>query len=411
LGKKMLVAGGAIAAGAHYLAPKIDNSSEYSMELMKLSNRVFHDRDEAGRQKGKQQINNTVKKAIELGGGDIGDTLQGYEGLVSSQAFTPQQVDELLPRINMTAASVGANPYKVAELASSLHYFKIPTDKLPNALSGIVRMGQMGPVDADVIAEHAKGMFEQLGGIGGGGYQGLRAVLPLAESSALGAATPEAALTNATDLVNDILSPNLDSAAGRIKIGGKKISWHESIIKQMGQGVDPLEAARTIVNKAIDNDKQYQSLNRQLNKTTDPTKRDRLERQIQAVRGVYYGKFFRNQQARMSFIAYEQHYDKVKALQGALDQEYYGKPGELATDKDMKGIQNETEFKKKRAGSLEILDQNDIMTPLAKLEGEVADEFTKLDEVLPNVTKGLVGLGVALGTVSAVGGAGIVLDT
>ncbi|WP_366539018.1 hypothetical protein, partial [Serratia marcescens] len=269
----------------------------------------------------------------------------------------------------------------------------------------------MGPVDADVIAEHAKGMFEQLGGIGGGGYQGLRAVLPLAESSALGAATPEAALTNATDLVNDILSPNLDSAAGRIKIGGKKISWHESIIKQMGQGVDPLEAARTIVNKAIDNDKQYQSLNRQLNKTTDPTKRDRLERQIQAVRGVYYGKFFRNQQARMSFIAYEQHYDKVKALQGALDQEYYGKPGELATDKDMKGIQNETEFKKKRAGSLEILDQNDIMTPLAKLEGEVADEFTKLDEVLPNVTKGLVGLGVALGTVSAVGGAGIVLDT
>uniref|UniRef100_UPI0006607AAD hypothetical protein n=1 Tax=Serratia TaxID=613 RepID=UPI0006607AAD len=204
---------------------------------------------------------------------------------------------------------------------------------------------------------------------------------------------------------------NLDSAAGRIKIGGKKISWHESIIKQMGQGVDPLEAARTIVNKAIDNDKQYQSLNRQLNKTTDPTKRDRLERQIQAVRGVYYGKFFRNQQARMSFIAYEQHYDKVKALQGALDQEYYGKPGELATDKDMKGIQNETEFKKKRAGSLEILDQNDIMTPLAKLEGEVADEFTKLDEVLPNVTKGLVGLGVALGTVSAVGGAGIVLDT
>ncbi|MGQ8700608.1 hypothetical protein [Serratia marcescens] len=411
LGKKMLVVGAAVGAGAHYLSPKIDNSSEYSMELMKLSNRVFHDRDEAGRQKGKQQISNTVKKAIELGGGDIGDTLQGYEGLVSSQAFTPQQVDQLLPRINMTAASVGANPYKVAELASSLHYFKIPTDKLPNALSGIVRMGQMGPVDADVIAEHAKGMFEQLGGIGGGGYQGLRAVLPLAESSALGAATPAQALTNATDLVNDILSPNLDNAAKRIKINGKKINWHQSIIKMMGQGIDPLEAARTIVNKAIDNDKQYQSLNQKLKQATDPTQRDRLERQVQAVRGVYYGKFFRNQQARMSFIAYEQHYDKVKSLQGALDQEYYGKPGELATDKDMEGIKNEPEFKKKRAGSLETLDQNAVLKPLADIEGDVADKFTQLDEVLPNVTKGLVGLGVALGTVGAVGGTGIVLDT
>ena len=410
LGKKLLVAGAAVGAAAHYLAPKIDNSSEYSMELMKLSNRVFHNRDEAGRQKGKQEINATVTKATELGGGDVGDTLKGYEGLVSSQAFTPKQVDQLLPRINMTAASVGANPYKVAELASSLHFFKIPTDKIPNALSAVVRMGQMGPVDADVIAEHAKGMFEQLGGIGGGGYQGLRAVLPLAESSALGAATPAQALTNATDLVNDILSPNLDNAAKRIKINGKKINWHQSIIKMMGQGIDPLEAARTIVNKAIDNDKQYQSLNGKLKQTTDPTQRDRLERQMQAVRGVYMGKFFRNQQARMSFIAYEQHYDKVKSLQGALDQEYYGKPGELATDKDMAGVYKEPEFQKKRAGNLSILDQNSILKPVANIEGDVADEFTKLYEALPNVTAGLVGLGLALKGAGLLGLAGVTVD-
>lgn len=411
LGKKLLVAGAVIGAGAHYLAPKIENSADYSMELMKLSNRVFHDRDTKGREKGKREIDNSVRNAIELGGGSVEDTVSGYEGLISSQAFSVQEANKLLPRVNMAASSVGANPYKVAELASSLHYFKIPTDKIPNALSGVVRMGQMGPVDADVIAEHAKGMFEQLGGIGGGGYQGLRAVLPLAESSALGAATPAQALTNATDLVNDILSPNLDNAAGRIKINGKKIHWHDSIIKMMGQGIDPLEAARTIVNKTIDNDKQYQLLNGTLKQTTDPTQRDRLERQIQAIRGVYYGKFFRNQQARMSFIGYEQHYDKVKSLQGALDQEYYGKPGELATDKDMTGVSPEPAFKTKQAASLAMLDANSVLEPGADIWGDIAGGFTKLDEVLPNVTKGLVALGLALAATASAAGAGVVIDS
>lgn len=409
-GKHLLTAGAGVAAGVHYLAPKITNSSEYSMELMKLSNRVFHNRDTAGRQKGKDEINDAVRSAIEQGGGTVPETLVGYEGLIASQAYSPAQANQLLPRINMTASSVGADSGKVAELASSLHFFQIPFDKIPNALSGVVRMGQMGPVDADVIAEYGKGMLEQLGSVGGANYQGLRAVLPLAESSALGASTPAQALTNATDLVNDILSPNLDSAAKRVKINGKKIKWHDSIIKMMGQGIDPLEAARTIVNKAIDNDSQYKSLNSQLNKTNDPVQRDRLQRQIQAVRGVYYGKFFRNQQARMAFIGYEQHYDKVKSLQDAMDQEYYGKPGELATDKDMKGVRKESEFKTTQASSLSILDQNSLMSPLAKIEGDIAAEFTKLDEVLPTVTKSLEGLAIAVGTVGAIGATGIAAD-
>lgn len=311
----------------------------------------------------------------------------------------------------MAASSVGADPHKVADLASSLHFFKIPTNKIPNALSGVVRMGQMGPVDADVIAEHAKEIFEQLGGMGGNGYQGLRAVLPLAESSALGAATPAQALTNARDFVNDIISPNLDNAAGRIKINGKKIHWHESIIKMMGQGIDPLEAAITIVNKAIGNDKQYQSLNRKLTQTSDPTQRDRIERQIQAVRGVYVGKFFRNQQARMAFIGYEQHYDKVKSLQGALDQEYYGKTGNLATDKDMTGVYQEPAFKTQQAASLAMLDANSVLKPGADIWGDIAGGFTKLDETLPNVTKGLVALGLALAATASVAGTGVVIDS
>ncbi|KNC92777.1 hypothetical protein [Trabulsiella odontotermitis] len=410
VGKQMLAVGAGAAAGIHYLAPKITNSSEYSMELMKLSNRVFHGRDAAGRQKGKDEINDAVRSAIEQGGGTVPETLVGYEGLIASQAYSPAQANQLLPRINMTASSVGADSGKVAELASSLHFFQIPFDKIPGALSGVVRMGQMGPVDADVIAEYGKGMLEQLGSVGGASYQGLRAVLPLAESSALGASTPAQALTNATDLVNDILSPNLDSAAKRVKINGKKIKWHDSIIKMMGQGIDPLEAARTIVNKAIDNDSQYRSFNSQLNKTSDPVQRDRLQRQIQAVRGVYYGKFFRNQQARMAFIGYEQHYDKVKSLQDAMDQEYYGRPGELATDKDMKGVRKESEFKTTQASSLSILDQNSLMSPLARIEGDIASEFTKLDEVLPTVTKGLEGLAIALGTIGAVGATGIAAD-
>jgi methanogenic corrinoid protein MtbC1 len=410
LGKKMLVVGGAAAAGAHYIQPKITNSAEYSMELMKLSNRVFHERDTAGRQKGKDDIDTAVRAAIQQGGGTVPETVSGYTGLLASQAYTPEEANWLLPRINMTASSVGADSAKVAELASSLHFFQIPTNKIPNALSGVVRMGQMGPVDADVIAEHGKAMLEQLGGSGGASYFGLRAILPLAEASALGAATPAQALTNATALVNDIYSPNMDNAAGRIKINGKKIKWSQSIIKMVGQGIDPLEAARTIVNKAIDNDSQYKSLNSKLNKTKDPVQRDRLQRQIQALRGVYYGKFFRNEQARLGYLAYEQHHDKVTTLQTALDEEYYGKPGELATDKDMRGVKDEAHFKETQAASLAMLDQNSLMSPLAKLEGDIAGEFSKLDAVLPNVTKGLEGLGIALGTLGAVGGTGIALD-
>ncbi|WP_449543653.1 hypothetical protein [Enterobacter ludwigii] len=409
-GKHLLTAGAGVAAGVHYLAPKITNSSEYSMELMKLSNRVFHNRDTAGRQKGKEEINAAIKNAIEQGGGTVSETLVGYEGLIASQAYSPEQANKLLPRINMTASSVGADSGKVADLASSLHFFQIPIDKIPNALSGVVRMGQMGPVDADVIAEHGKGMLEQLGNSGGASFQGLRAILPLAEASALGASSPAQALTNATDLVNDIFSPNLDSAAKRIKINGKKIHWSQSIIKMMGQGIDPLEAARTIVNKAIDNDSQYKSLKSKLNKTSDPTQRDHLQRQIQAVRGMYYGRFFHNEQARMAFMGYEQHHDKVKSLQDAFDQEYYGKPGELATDKDMRGVRKESEFKTTQASSLSILDQNSLMSPLAKIEGDIAAEFTKLDEVLPTVTKSLEGLAIAVGTVGAIGATGIAAD-
>ncbi|WP_163304433.1 hypothetical protein [Enterobacter ludwigii] len=410
LGKHLLTASASVAAGVHYLAPKITNSSEYSMELMKLSNRVFHQRDAAGRQQGKQEIDQAVRKALEEGGGTVPETIKGYEGLATSQAFTPSEIDWLLPRINMTSSSVGADSGKVADLASSLHYFQIPTDKIPNALSAFARAGQMGPVDMDDMAEGGKGMLEQLGANGGANYLGLRASLALAESSALGASTPSQALTNATGLVNDILSPNLDNTARHVKINGKKIHWSQSIIKMMGQGVDPLEAARTIVNKAIDNDSQYKSLNKQLSNTKDPVQSDRLQRQIQAVRGVYYGKFFRNEQARLAFIGYEQHHDKVKSIQDAMDEEYYGKSGELATDKDMRGIRKESEFKTTQAASLSMLDQSAVMTPLAKIEGDIAAEFTKLDEVLPTVTKSLEGFAIAVGTVGAIGATGIATD-
>ncbi|MFZ4220946.1 hypothetical protein ACEV6Q_24235 [Enterobacter ludwigii] len=409
-GKHLLSAGAGVAAGVHYLAPKITNSAEYSMELMKLSNRVFHKRDAAGRQQGKQEIDQAIRNAIEQGGGTVPETFAGYAGLATSQAFTPKEIDWLLPRINMTSSSVGADSGKVADLASSLHYFQIPTDKIPNALSAFARAGQMGPVDMDDMAEGGKGMLEQLGANGGANYLGLRASLALAESSALGASTPSQALTNATGLVNDILSPNLDNTARHVKINGKKIHWSQSIIKMMGQGVDPLEAARTIVNKAIDNDSQYKSLNKQLSNTKDPVQRDRVQRQIQAVRGVYYGKFFRNEQARLAFIGYEQHHDKVKSIQDAMDQEYYGKPGELATDKDMKGIRPEAEFKTTQAASLSMLDQNAVMSPLAKIEGDITAEFSKMDEVLPTVTKGLEGLAIVLGTVGAVGATGLAAD-
>lgn len=411
LGKHLLVAGAAAAAGAHYLMPKITNSSEYSMELMKMSNRLFHDRDTAGRQAGKAEISTAIREATLQGGGTVDSNMHGLEGLVSSNAFPFKEAAGLLPRISMTATSAGADPEEAAKLASSLHFFGIPTGKIPNALSGAVRMSQLGPVDINELARGLPGGLEQLNAIGGGGYQGLRAIFPLAEVSATGSTTPEQALINAKDLVKDILSPNVNTAARHIKINGKGINWNQSIIRMIGQGIDPIEAAHTIINKTISADSQYKSLNSQLQQTRDPVMQDRLSRQIQAVRGKMIGQFLRNEQARMAYISYDLHYDKVTGLRNQLDKEYGGTVGTLAADKDMAGIRQEPEFKTQQAGSLAMLDQSAILKPLADIEGDVAGKFTQLDEVLPNVTKGLEALGLTLGTVAAVGGTGIALST
>lgn len=411
LGKKLLVAGGAMAAGAHYLAPKITNSADVSMEATRMANRAFGDRDTKGRLEGKQEIIDAVHEATSVAGGDIDDTMKGFGALFSSKAFTFEQAKKLLPRINKISASVGANTVDTANLATSLHYFNVPYDKIQNALSGAVKLTQEGPVDMGDLARGMPEILEQYNGIGGSGLQGLTAVMALSQVAATGAGSPGQALTNSANLVNDILSPNLDNSAKRIKLNGHHIRWGDSIREGMKHGVTPLEGAHRIVETVVNADKEYAALKKKLKTTTDPKAAEGIKNQMQAIKGGYIGRLFRNQQARLGYLSYDMHYDRVNAMEQSFLKEYNGQPGKLASDADFDVAKQEPAFKTQRAESLNTLDQNTVLKPLADIEGDVADKFTQLDEVLPSVTKSLVALSLGLGTVGAVGGAGIVLDT
>lgn len=390
-GNKAIVAGSAVVGAYHHIAPEIKDSSEYSAELMRLSNRINYNLSTQDRIAFKTKIDDVVRKSLLKGGGTVGSITDGIEAMVSSKAFTFEQTAKLMPRLAMSATTSGAQTADLARLASSAKYYNIPYEKIANVLSVFVRMGQEGlGIDINELAHGMPSIMEGANSGGMRGYLGLRSVVPLAEVSAIGSNDKGQAMINAKNLVEDINGPNLEHAASHIKIHGRKIHWHKSIQQLMRQGIDPLEASHVIIEKAIDNDKEYQNLQRQYANTSNPDQKKRLSDMLQNTRGMIIGKFFRNQQARMSYITYDMHHDQVKALQNSMDQEYYGKVGNLAADKDNATMSQEALFKTQRAKSLALLDTNKALNPVNNVFGQVADAFTKLQQVVPGFTEALV---------------------
>ncbi|WP_337050145.1 phage tail tape measure protein [Serratia fonticola] len=390
LGSKLASGAAAVWGAGQAVSPMFNRQLEFDERLTLVANRAYSDRGPDGRIEGKKELIETIRKAVQHGNGKPDDVLSGLATLITSNAFNRDEVKQLLPTVTAYATSSGGDPIQLAQVAASLKRTGIVIQEMPNALSAVVRASQLGQMDMGVLAKFLPEQLEGARNIGLTDRQALQWVLTVNETASIGAGSEDEAANNTKDLFAGLLSGHTINNAKRIKINGKGIDWVTSLTEAAGKGIGPVDAATQIFEKIVNQDKNYQKIQRQLQSEKDPTKRSRLQMQAQMIEGSLLARLWPNQQERNAVMMMIHHKKDAQRIYSGVQDEMDATPGHLAGEVDLATLQKTPAFQERQLANEKELDENDLTAPVNKALGAVASEAAKVAQEFPGLAHAAV---------------------
>jgi TP901 family phage tail tape measure protein len=399
LGKGMLSIGAGVVAGAMTLRKPISDQISLSHAEAELSNIAFKDRDVAGRIAGKKEIDQALRTALREGGSPD-------EGISALTAMIRTGMDfnrarEFLPEVMRNATATNSSPESMANLAASAENFGLSKKDSMTALSVATTAAQNGRVDVPILASEMPRALEAAKSAGFRGQKGYAQVAALFQASALGAGSPEEAATNTNSLLAELTSANLSNNAKRLKIRGKGVDIQALEVQDAKAGLTPLDTVNKVVDSALKYDPKYQTLTKQLAGTHDEESRDRIESQRDLIEGGYVSRLFPNQQARNAFLNLRRQRPYFQRVQDEEMEQFHLPEGHRSADLDFGLIQQEPEFQLHQAANAKLFASNDVVAPISKALGNVAETGSKLAEEFPRVSTAAAGAAMAITALGA----------
>ncbi len=399
---------GGYAAGA-MLARPVGKALSYDETLTYLAGTMAGDGSVAAKQAAKVRASDSVNRSLQDSGGTRDAAAAALNTLVGSGLFEGDSALQALTPILKTAFASGSDPEDVARMGVAFKNSGInSSEDMQLAFDSALRAGQLGGFE---LRDMARWLPGQLALARGSGLTGLDAVKYLAaanQTQIKTAGSPDEAGNNLVNLLQKLNSRELQKQmANQVKArdGDPKneddeFDWQSYMVKRRQAGVSGPEALSEILNRQLEDNKQYQEL---LAKARDSKSNDErlknIEGALNIAEGSTFGEIFADRQALFGAIALQVFKDQQKQIETQLG----SSGGAVETESEFVRAQPWAKVQDARNAGDRANEQayNAVSGPL----GDLAKAASDAAAAYPGLTAATYGAATALGALAA--GAGL----
>jgi hypothetical protein len=384
------------AVGAFYAAKTLmDKPMDYSLRLAHMANTAFGDRNLAGRQTGKAELNEAIMAAVRQGGGTRDAGAATLDSLIASGAVPIETAKTMLPALMKASSASGAGAEDIGKIAiKAMQTFKISESQLPEILDIAMKGGQAGGFELKDMAKWLPQMMAagKLSGLQG--VEGFRRIVAGAQASAITSGSKDEAGNNVVNLLAKLNSQDTqkDFAKEGFDLTG-------SLVDARAKGVNSIDAFVQFVDQIAAQDPQYVALQKKLaGAKTAGEKTDTLEALTSLLEGNAVGKVIQDRQALMYLLA---EMNNRKYVTEVMDKTRA--PGS-AIDSAQALIQGESSYKFQAAGNEKDNAMSNVFNGKSGVLNNVLDGATGLAREFPVLTTATVAAATALGILATSAG-------
>ncbi|ENE6226419.1 phage tail tape measure protein [Escherichia coli] len=413
-GGNAVTIGGGIAAGAAIMAQPVKKQMSYERQLAMMANTAFSDGGLEGRRAGLEQMKSSIRNAVTYGGGTKEDAAETLDALLKD-GISFETANKWLPELMKYATASGASATDLANvMVKGKKTFGFRDEDISTVLNMSIAAGKEGSFELNDMAQY---LSSQLGAAANAGMKGkddFVKILALNEAAAITAGNSSEAGNNVFNLLAKLTSKDIETAAAGINYNGKGIDFAGTLVEARKNGLDPIDALSSLIDKIVASDKRYQELQKKLASARDKGEQTAVyDSMVKLLEGFGVGKLVADQQALKALLAYRNNPEYRKKVEDAINQQRTLPEGQRAGDVDFKFISDTNDFKTEQAKNTLEFSQMDGVKKLADASGTVADAISWAGEKFPGLTTAVVTATTAIKamTAAAVTFAGLKLIT
>ncbi|EGF7408275.1 tail length tape measure protein [Escherichia coli] len=401
-GGNAVTIGGGIAAGAAIMAQPVKRQMSYERQLAMMANTAFSDGGLEGRRAGLEQMKSSIRNAVTYGGGTKEDAAETLDALLKD-GISFETASKWLPELMKYATASGASATDLAKvMIKGKKTFGFRDEDISTVLNMAIAAGKEGSFE---LNDMARWLSQQMGAASAAGMKGkddFVKILALNEAAAITAGSSDEAGNNVVNLLAKLTSKDIETAAAGINYNGKGIDFSGTLTEARENGLNPIDALSSLIDKIVASDKRYQELQKKLASARDKGEQTAIyDSMTTLLEGFGVGKLVADRQALMALLAYRNNPEYRKKVEDAINQQRTLPEGQRAGDVDFKFISDTNDFKTGQAKNTIEFSQMDGVKKLADASGTVADAITWAGKEFPGLTTSVVTATTAIKAMTA----------
>ncbi|MCQ5490320.1 phage tail tape measure protein [Escherichia coli] len=401
-GGNAVTTGAGIAAGAAIMAQPVKKQMSYERQLAMMANTAFSDGGLEGRRAGLEQMKSSIRNAVTYGGGTKEDAAETLDALLKD-GISFETASKWLPELMKYATASGASATDLAKvMIKGKKTFGFRDEDISTVLNMAIAAGKEGSFE---LNDMARWLSQQMGAASAAGMKGkddFVKILALNEAAAITAGSSDEAGNNVVNLLAKLTSKDIETAAAGINYNGKGIDFSGTLTEARENGLNPIDALSSLIDKIVASDKRYQELQKKLASARDKGEQTAVyDSMTTLLEGFGVGKLVADRQALMALLAYRNNPEYRKKVEDAINQQRTLPEGQRAGDVDFKFISDTNDFKTGQAKNTIEFSQMDGVKKLADASGTVADAITWAGKEFPGLTTSVVTATTAIKAMTA----------
>ncbi|WP_105492194.1 phage tail tape measure protein [Escherichia coli] len=384
--------GAGITAGVAVMAQPVRQQMSYERRLSEMANTAFSDDGLEGRRLGREKLKNSIRNAIMYGGGTKEDAAEAMNEMLASGAFSWESANKLLPQVMKYATASGASPVDLVKMAAKgKQTFRMTDDDIPVMFNMAIAAGKAGSFE---LINMSRWLSSQMGAASAAGMTGkddFTRILALNEAAAITAGSSDEAGNNVVNLLAKLSSKDIASTTANIKYKGKWIDYQKTMLEARNHGLNPVEALSGLIDKIVEDNKDYQALQKKLASAKDKGEQAAIyESMARMLEGFGVGTVVTDRQALMALLAYRNNPEYRKKVEETINQQRTLPDGQRVGDVDFDFISGTNDFKTEQAKNVIELSQMAGVKKLSDAAGTVADLISWSGKAFPDLTTAVV---------------------
>lgn len=333
--KGTAVAGGTVAGGM-VISNAMQKPRDYDRQLTYITATATGGQglSTAERLKRMETLDGYIKQAVRGGGGTREDAAEAANALIASGKYNLETVSPALNAAVKTAFSTDALAKDAATLTVRMQDFGL--NDLQKGHDIAVRGAQLGSFE---YKDQAKWLAQQMAAANTIGYSGEKGFVELVAMNQVAMSTAGTTDEGGNNLVNlfaKLSSRDFGETAAKAvedtrglptkvvknkkgKVIGEQFDWGTYSMQQREQGVYSVDAFIKLLERQLQNNSQYQNLQKKIANTKDDTERKTvLEDMSNIAEGTELGKLLADRQALMAALAVFYKKDDLEKIKSDL---------------------------------------------------------------------------------------------